>query len=91
VEDCLLRHPAVAAAAVFGIPDAVRGEVVAACVVLRDGVQEQVGLAAAIQGFVRDRLSAHAYPRAVHVVDALPLTATGKVVRRELRKRFAPR
>lgn len=88
VEDCLLRHPAVAAAAVFGVPDAVRGEQVAACVVLREGAQPDPTLPAAIQDFVRGRLAAHAYPRMVHVVDQLPLTATGKIMRRVLRDRY---
>ena len=88
VEDCLLRHPAVAAAAVFGLPDPVRGEAVTACVILRDDTPAEPAVASAIQDFVRTRLAAHAYPRAVHIVDALPLTATGKVMRRVLRERY---
>lgn len=88
VEDCLLRHPSVAAAAVFGLPDPARGELVAACVVLRPGTRSESGLPDAIQDFVRTRLAAHAYPRVLHIVDALPLTATGKVMRRVLRDRY---
>jgi len=87
VEECLTRHPAVALAAVIGVPDPVRTERVKAFLVLRQGVAPSEALAAEIQGFVRTRLAAHEYPREVAFVDALPTTATGKVMRKALRER----
>lgn len=85
VEDCLLRHPAVAAAAVVGKPDALRTEIVKAFVVLRDGYRASDELGSEIRTFVRGRLSAHEYPREVVFIDALPMTTSGKVLRRVLR------
>ena len=87
IEDCLLRHPAVAMAAVVGIPDPVRTEIVKAFIVLAPGRAPTPALTAEIQDFVRTRLAAHEYPRQVEYLDALPMTATGKVIRRELRAR----
>jgi acetyl-CoA synthetase len=86
VEECLTRHPAVALAAVIGVPDPVRTERVKAFIVLREGHAPSAALADEIQGFVRTRLAAHEYPREVAFVDALPMTATGKVMRRALRE-----
>jgi len=87
IEDCLIRHPAVAIAAAIGKPDPVRTEIVKAFIVLRPGHAPSEALAADIQHFVRTRLAAHEYPREVAFVDSLPLTTTGKVIRRELRER----
>jgi acetyl-CoA synthetase len=87
IEDCLIRHPAVAIAAAIGKPDPVRTEIVKAFVVLRPGHAPSDALAADIQHFVRTRLAAHEYPREVAFVESLPLTTTGKVIRRELRER----
>ena len=85
IEDCLVGHPAVALAAVVGRPDDVRGEAVAAFVKLREGVAGDDALKASIQAHVRERLSAHEYPRIVEFVDDIPLTTTGKVIRRVFR------
>lgn len=89
VEACLLGHPAVALCAVVGVPDEVRGERVKAFVVPREGVAPGEDLAAEIGAFVKARLAAHEYPREVEFADALPLTATGKVRRADLRARPA--
>lgn len=85
IEDCLIRHPSVALAAVVGKPDPVRTEIVKAFVVPRAGVHPSPELAADIQHFVRTRLSAHEYPREIAFRESLPLTTTGKVIRRLLR------
>jgi acetyl-CoA synthetase len=87
IEDCLLRHPAVAMAAVIGVPDPMRTQIVKAFIVLVPGRSPSPELTSAIQDFVRTRLAAHEYPREIEYLDALPMTATGKVVRRELRSR----
>lgn len=91
IEDCLLRHPAVAMAAVIGLPDPLRTERVTAVIVPAPGAAADAALAAEVQDFVRTRLAAHAYPREVHFVAQLPLTATGKVMRGELRRAFSRR
>jgi acetyl-CoA synthetase len=91
IEDCLIRHPAVAMAAAIGVPDPLRTEIVKAFVVLKPGIAGDAALADAIRAHVRARLAAHEYPREVEFVDALPLTTTGKIMRRELRAREAAR
>ncbi len=85
IEDCLITHGAVLLAAVIGKPDPLRTEIVKAFVVLKDGWNASDELAKDIQDFVRTRLSAHEYPREIAFIDALPLTTTGKVIRRLLR------
>ncbi|MBP2292607.1 acyl-CoA synthetase [Azospirillum rugosum] len=87
IEDCLIGHPAVRMAAVVGVPDPLRTEIVKAFIVLQDGVRPSDELAAEIQAHVKTRLAAHEYPRAVEFVDSLPMTTTGKIIRRELRSR----
>ena len=85
IEDCLLRHPAVRLAAAVGKPDPLRTEIVKAFVVLKPGFSPSDELVKDIQGFVRTRLAAHEYPREIAFVPDLPLTTTGKIIRRVLR------
>jgi acetyl-CoA synthetase len=85
IEDCLIRHPAVALAAVVGKPDPLRTEIVKAFIVLKEGFAPSEGLVADIQDFVRKRLAAHEYPREIAFRTELPMTTTGKIIRRELR------
>jgi acetyl-CoA synthetase len=87
IENCLMKHPAVAMAAVVGVPDALRTEIVKAFLVLKPGLDVGPGLAREIQDFVKIRLAAHEYPRQIQFVDSLPMTTTGKIMRRELRQR----
>jgi len=91
VESVCLEHPAVAEAAAVASPDERRGSVVKAFVVLAEGDEPSEELAEEIKAFVRDRLSAYAYPRRVEFVDELPKTLTGKIRRIELRQREAQR
>jgi acetyl-CoA synthetase len=86
IEDCLIKHPAVALAAVVGKPDPVRTEIVKAFIVPKAGHAPSAALAAEIQAFVKMRLSAHEYPREVAFIEQMPMTTTGKVIRRLLRQ-----
>ncbi|MEI9804411.1 MAG: acyl-CoA synthetase [Pseudolabrys sp.] len=87
IEDCLIRHPAVALAAAVGKPDPLRTEIVKAFIVLKKDFVASDVLAAEIQSFVKTRLSGHEYPREVAFIDAMPMTTTGKVIRRLLREK----
>ncbi|MDK9697831.1 MAG: AMP-binding protein [Siculibacillus sp.] len=86
IEDCIVGHPAVALAAVVGKPDPVRTEIIKAFVKVRPGVTPDAALAEAIRGHVRNRLAAHEYPREIEFVAEIPLTTTGKVIRRFFRE-----
>lgn len=85
IEDCIMRHPAVLMVAVVGVPDPVRTEIVKAFVLPKPGIVPSAALAAEIQAVVRDRLAAYQYPREVEFVTELPMTATGKIRRKDLR------
>ncbi|WP_146588941.1 AMP-binding protein [Puniceibacterium confluentis] len=86
IEDCLLTHPDVATVGVVGKPDRLRTEIVKAYVVLKPGAKED---GAALGRWVKERLSAYAYPREIAFLKQLPMTVTGKVIRKELRARAA--
>ncbi|MBE2244766.1 MAG: AMP-binding protein [Burkholderiaceae bacterium] len=85
VENCLVKHPAVANAAVVPKPDAERGALVKAYVVLAPGFEGDDALVASLQEHVRGKLAPYEYPKEIEFVPALPMTTTGKVQRRILR------
>src|ERR687890_2161145 len=89
IEDTLVKHRDVLMAAAVGKPDLVRGQVVKAFVVLREGSEADEDLAAELKGLVKNRLGAHEYPREIEFVDELPMTPTGKIRRNVLRQREA--
>lgn len=86
VESVLVTHPRVVEAAVIGVPDSLRGEVLEAFVVLRDGDAGDDALSGELQRLVKDKFAAHAYPRTVHFVADLPKTSSGKIQRFVLRQ-----
>jgi len=85
IENCLTGHEDVVMAAAVGVPDQVRTEVVKAFVVLRKGAEWQ-GLEAELIARVRSRVSPHVAPKTIEPIEAMPMTTTGKIMRRELRK-----
>ncbi len=86
IEDCLLTHPAVATVGVVGKPDKLRTEIVKAYVVLKPGAE---ATGAELQDWVKHRLAQYSYPREVAFLEELPMTVTGKVIRKELKARAA--
>jgi acetyl-CoA synthetase len=85
IENCLVKHPAVANAAVVPKPDAARGNLVKAYVVLAPGHAPSDALVEALQQHVRGQLAPYEYPKDIEFIDQLPMTTTGKVQRRVLR------
>ena len=86
IEDCLLTHPGVATCGVVGKPDPLRTEIVKAYVVKVEGFDVT---GAELQSLVKDRLASYSYPREIEFVSHLPMTVTGKVIRKELKARAA--
>jgi len=91
IENCIVKHPAVANAAVVPSPDETRGNVVKAFIVLAAGHAPSTALADDIQQHVRKFLAPYEYPKEIEFIDALPMTTTGKVQRKVLREREAAR
>ena len=87
IEDCLLKHEAVASVGVIGKPDEERTEIVKAYVILREGFETSKTLMASLQQHVKTKLAAYEYPREIEFVDSLPMTVTGKIIRKELKAR----
>lgn len=87
VEEVLAAHPAVAMSAVFGVPHETHGQEIEAAVVLRPG---HTATPDELIDFVRDEIAAYKFPRVIHIVDALPLGPSGKVLKRELVATYAP-
>lgn len=85
IEDSLCGHPAVSMAAVIGVPDDLRTQIVRAFVVLREGYEPDDQLADTLRHHVRTHLAAHEYPRDIRFVETLPMTTTGKIIRRLLK------
>ncbi|MBW2594523.1 MAG: acyl-CoA synthetase [Deltaproteobacteria bacterium] len=86
IENCLMNHPSVAMVAVIGKPDKVRTELVKAFIVLKPEVENTQKIEKEIKEHVKVRLAAYEYPREIEFVSELPMTTTGKIMRRELRK-----
>jgi acetyl-CoA synthetase len=86
IEDALLRHPAVAMAAVIGVPDPIRTEAIKAFIVLAKGCESSGVLAESIRETVRSRLARHECPREIEFIDSMPMTTTGKLRRGALRE-----
>jgi acetyl-CoA synthetase len=91
IESVIVTHPSVSECAVVAIPDEIRGEVIAAAVVLRQGASASTSLTEELQAHVKTRYAAHAYPRIVHYVDALPKTPSGKIQRFVIREQLKQR
>ena len=86
IEDCLIKHPAVKMAAAIGKKDPIRTEVVKAFVVLNHGYAASDNTIRELQAHVRAQLAAHEYPREIEFLDELPMTTTGKIIRKALRE-----
>jgi acetyl-CoA synthetase len=87
VEDVLMEHPAIVEAGAIGKPDQLRGEIIKAFIVLKDGYTPSEELKSDIKKFVKKRLAGHAYPREMEFAESLPKTRSGKIMRRVLRGR----
>ena len=89
IEDALLKHEAVQMVAVIGVPDPVRTETIKAFIIPAPDVTPSEDLAEELKNDVRGRLAKHEVPRFIEFVEELPMTTTGKIMRRELRDKEA--
>jgi acetyl-CoA synthetase len=87
VEDTIIKHESVMEAGVIGVPDETRGEIVKAFITLRPGYEPGENLKIELQNFVKQRLAKHEYPREIEFISEIPKTTTGKIRRKDLRKR----
>ncbi|MDG1737407.1 MAG: AMP-binding protein [Paracoccaceae bacterium] len=87
IEDCLLKHPSVATVGVVGKPDELRTEIVKAYVVLKPEVVGSDNLVRELQNLAKSRVSKHSYPREITFLKSLPMTVTGKIIRKDLKRR----
>jgi acetyl-CoA synthetase len=86
VEECLMKHEAVALVCVLGVPDTVRGQIIKAFIVPQSGFKPDEALEESIRNHVKGKLEAHAYPRAIQFLDEMPMTKTGKILKNKLKK-----
>ncbi|MGD9225640.1 MAG: hypothetical protein PVF26_04005 [Desulfobacterales bacterium] len=86
VEACLMKHWAVALVGVIGVADPIRGEIVKAFILPKEGLTPDKALEESIKEHVKKRLEAHAYPREVTFLIEMPMTKTGKILKNELRR-----
>jgi acetyl-CoA synthetase len=86
IEECLMKHEAVALVCVLGVPDPVRGKIVKAFVVPKAGFAPDNVLEESIRNHVKGKLEAHAYPRAIQFLEEMPMTKTGKILKNKLKE-----
>ena len=86
VEECLMNHEAVALVCVIGVPDPVRGQIVKAFIVPKEGFKPDLALEESIRNHVKGKLEAHAYPRAIQFLEEMPMTKTGKILKNKLKE-----
>ena len=86
IEECLMKHEAVALVCVLGVPDPVRGQIVKAFIVPRVGFTPDRLLKESIRKHVKGELEAHAYPRAIQFLEEMPMTKTGKILKNKLKE-----
>ncbi len=86
IEECLMKHEAVALVCVLGVPDPVRGQIVKAFIVPRPGFKPDGVLEEGIRDHVKGKLEAHAYPRAIQFLEEMPMTKTGKILKNKLKE-----
>jgi long-chain acyl-CoA synthetase len=85
VEEVMIKHESVSIVAVIGIPDEENGEEIQACIVPKDGHTINTE---ELQEWTKEHIAAYKYPRIIKVLDSLPMTATGKILKKELRKMY---
>ena len=85
IEDALLKHDSVQMSAAIGVPDPVRTEIIKVFIILKPGYSGDEKLVERLKDFVKERLARHEVPKIFEFVEELPMTTTGKIMRRELR------